>query len=310
MMKILKLWNSRPETPAENSRECGTNKKGKCTMKPTRPLRFAQNGAKRIPQGLVLVIAIMFLHYSADADTNKVDLGSASSFAVLGGSGITVAGAVNSTVITGDIGTFPTTTITGLGNVVLNGTNHAGDGVTQTAKGDLTLSYLDAVGRTPTTYYGVIDLAGYILTSGVYNASSTLGITGILTLDAGGDPDAVWIFQIGSTLTTANNSQILLSNGAQAANIFWQVGSSATLGTDSYFAGTILALDSITLTTGATVDGRVLARNALVTLDSNTINAVPEPGSTLLIGLGAAMVFVIRRQFPGLKAAGKDDSQK
>jgi hypothetical protein len=310
MMKILKLWNSKPEIPTENSRECETTKKGKCTMKPTRPLRFTHTGTKRIRTGIVFAIAIMFMHHPAAADTNKVDLGSASSFAVLGGSGITVAGPVNSTVITGDIGTFPTTTITGLGNVVLNGTNHAGDGVTQTAKGDLTLSYMDAARRTPTTYYGAAyDLVGLTLTSGVYNGTGSFAITGALTLDAGGDPNAVWIFQMVSTLTTASGSQIILTNGAQAANVFWQCGSSATLGTDSYFAGTILALDSITLTTGATVDGRVLARNALVTLDNNTINAVPEPGSTLLIGLGAAMVFVIRREFPGLKSAGKDASQ-
>jgi len=275
-------------------------------MKATLPLRFATNGSKRIPQGIILTVAMIFLQYSALAETNKVDLASSSGFAVLGGAGITVAGAVNTTVITGDIGTFPTTTITGLGNVVLNGTNHAGDAVTQAAKTNLTLAYQDAVGRTPTTSYGVIDLAGYTLTSGVYNASSSLGVTGILTLDASGDPNAVWIFQIGSTLTTANNSQIMLINGAQANNVFWQVGSDATLGTYSDFSGNILALGSITLTTGATVDGRVLARNGLVALDNNTINAIPEPASTLLLGLGAAVILVARRRFPYRKIFDSD----
>jgi hypothetical protein len=208
-----------------------------------------------------------------------------------------VATPVNSTVITGDIGTFATTTLSGFENVVLTGVNHAGDGVTQTAKSHLTLAYQDAVGRIPTTYYGAIDLGGLTLLSGVFNGSSSFAITGALTLDAGGDPDSVWIFQAGSTLITAGNSHVILVNGAQAANIFWQVGSSATLGTYSDFAGTIMALESITLTTGAKMDGRALARNGAVTLDNNTINAIPEPASALLVGFGAVMVFAIRRQF-------------
>lgn len=275
-------------------------------MKATLPLKFVQTGVKRIPQGIVLAIAILFLHHSASAETNKVDLASSSSFAVLAGAGVTVAGPVNSTVITGDIGTFPTTTITGFENVVQTGVNHAGDGVTQTAKDDLTLAYNDAVGRSATTYYGAIDLGGYNLVSGVYNGSSSVGITGTLTFDAGGDPNAVWIFQIGSSLTTANNSQILLANGAQAANIFWQVGSTATLGTYSDFSGSILALSTITLTTGATVDGRVLSLNGSVILDNNTINAVPEPASALLIGLGTTVIFVARRRFPCRKIFDND----
>jgi hypothetical protein len=133
-----------------------------------------------------------------------------------------------------------------------------------------------------------------------------VGITGTLTFDAGGDPNAVWIFQIGSSLTTANNSQILLANGAQAANIFWQVGSTATLGTYSDFSGSILALSTITLTTGATVDGRVLSLNGSVILDNNTINAVPEPASALLIGLGTTVIFVARRRFPCRKIFDND----
>jgi hypothetical protein len=180
--------------------------------------------------------------------------------------------------------------------------NHAGDSVTQTAKDDLTLSYNDAVGRTPDVLYGAAyELGGSTLLSGVYNGSSSFAITGALTLDAGDDPDSVWIFQIGSTLDTAVGSQIILVNGAQANNVFWQVGSSATLGTDSYFAGNILALTSITLNSGATVDGRLLAQNGTVTLSNNTVNAIPEPASMLLIAMGATVIFAVRQRFPSRK---------
>lgn len=277
-------------------------------MKVTQPLKFTHNGTKRIRAGLIFTLAIMFLNLTAAAETNKVDLASTSDFAVLAGAGITVAGAINSTTITGDIGTFPTTTITGFEKVTLTGVNHAGDGVTQAAKTNLTLAYNNAVGRSATTSYGAIDLGGSNLISGVYYGSSSFAITGALTLDAGGDPNAVWIFQIGSTLITGSGSQIILTNGAQAANIFWQVGTAATLGTYSDFAGTIMAMDAITLTTGATVNGRVLSRNGAVILDNNVINAIPEPASTLLIGLGAAIIFVARRRFPYRKIFDSDRS--
>ena len=198
-----------------------------------------------------------------------VNLGTATSFAVLAGSGITNTGP---TTITGDVGTFPTPTETGFGSVTIIGTNHIGDAVTQAAKTDLVTAYNDAASRTPaTTVSG--DIGGQTLTPGVYNSSSSLGITGTLTLDAQGDPNAVFIFQIGSTLTTASGSSVVLINGAQACNVFWQIGSSATLGTGSTFQGTILALASITATTGVVVTGRLLARNGAVTLDTNTITA-------------------------------------
>jgi uncharacterized repeat protein (TIGR01451 family) len=196
-----------------------------------------------------------------------VNLGTATSFAVLAGSGITNTGP---TTITGDVGTFPTTTETGFGSVTLIGTNHAGDAVTQGAKTDLTTAYNDAAGRGPTIPVSG-DIGGQTLVPGVYNSASSLGITGTLTLDAEGDPDAVFIFQMVSTLVTASGSNVNLINGAQACNVFWQVGSSATLGTGSAFRGNILALTSITATTGATVEGRLLARNGAVTLDTNTI---------------------------------------
>ena len=199
-----------------------------------------------------------------------VGLGSATSFAVLGGTTVTNTG---STVITGDLGVSPGAAVTGFppGSLV-DGTEHVADAVALQAQADLTTAYNDAAGRTPPTADETgVDLGGQTLVGGVYNASTAMALTGTLTLDAEGNPDAVFIFQAGSTLTTATDSTVRLINGAQACNVFWQVGSSATLGTSTTFVGTILALTSATLNTSATVDGRVLARNGAVTLDSNTI---------------------------------------
>ena len=200
----------------------------------------------------------------------KVALGSAATFEVLAGSGITIAGAVNSTAVTGDIGTFPTTTETGLGNLVLTGVNHAGDATTAQAKLDLVTAYNNAAGQAVTATIPT-QLGSTTLGPGVYNsASGTFGITGALTLDAGGDQNAVFIFKMASTLITAASSSVVLANGANACNVFWQVGSSATLGTSSSLVGTILALTSITLNTSASMNGRLLARNGAVTMDTNT----------------------------------------
>lgn len=193
-------------------------------------------------------------------------LGTAGSFAVLAGAGITNTGP---TTIKGDVGSYPTTTQTGFGSVTLSGgTNHAGDAVTQGAKTDLTTAYNTAAGSGPTTPVAA-DLGGQTLTPGVYNSASSLGLTGTLTLS--GTSSDVWIFQAGSTLTTASGSSVVFIGGATACNVFWQIGSSATIGTGSAFKGVIMALDSITVTTGATIDGRALARNGAVTLDTDTI---------------------------------------
>jgi hypothetical protein len=144
-----------------------------------------------------------------------------------------------------------------------------------TAQGDLTTAYNNAAGAAGGAVLAP-DIGGLApFPPGVYKTTSaqpSLGITGILTLDGKGDPNAVWIFQIVSTLTTAStNSQVILINGASSHNVFWQVGSSATLGTSTTFAGTIMAQASITLTTGATLNGRALARTGAVTLDTNTV---------------------------------------
>ncbi|MCE9549196.1 DUF3494 domain-containing protein [Candidatus Nomurabacteria bacterium] len=172
-------------------------------------------------------------------------------------------------------GSFPTLTQTGFGTVTLNGTNHLGDATTQGAKTDLTTAYNDAAGQ-PLSGTISADLGGQTLTAGVYrdnDAPDSLAITGTLILDAAGDANAIFIFQSGSTLVTSAGSEVVLINGAQACNVFWQVGSSATLGTNSEFKGTILALSSITDNGGSVVEGRFLARNGAVTLNNTTIVA-------------------------------------
>lgn len=205
---------------------------------------------------------------AASAATAKVGLGTATSFAVVAGSTITNTGP---SVIAGNIGLSPGTSIIGFPpGVQSSGVTDQTTAVALQAESDTTTAYLDAAGRTPFTV-APSDLGGSTLTSGVYESASAMALSGSLTLNGGGNADAVFIFQAGSTLITASGSRVVLENGAQACNVFWQVGSSATLGTTSNFVGTILALTSATLNTGATVQGRVLARNGAVTLDSNTI---------------------------------------
>jgi hypothetical protein len=189
-------------------------------------------------------------------------------FSVLAGSSITNTG---SSVINGDLGISPGSSITGFLPGVINGTRHVADAAAIQAKTDLTTAYNNAAGKTPVSTVAT-ELGGTTKTAGVYNsADGTFGITGTLTLDAQGDPDAVFIFKTASTLITAASSNVFLVNGAQACNVFWRVGSSATLGTNSTFKGSIMALTSITLTTGANVNGSLLARNGAVTLDTNIV---------------------------------------
>jgi hypothetical protein len=194
-------------------------------------------------------------------------------FSVLAGSAVTNTG---STVVSGDVGVSPGTAVSGFPPGLASGAIHTADGPATQAQTALTAAYVDAAGRSGSTSVAG-DLVGQTLTAGIYKSTSSLAISGDVTLDAHGNPDAVFIFQISSTLTTGSGSHVVLANGAKACNVFWQVGSSATLGTFSVFKGNILALTSITITTGVNLEGRALARNGAVTLDTDVITGCSCP---------------------------------
>jgi hypothetical protein len=222
----------------------------------------------RVRVAVALVTLLVPAALASTAQAASVPLGTADGFAVLAGTTVTNTGP---SVISGDLGVSPGAAVTGFPpGTVTAGTIHAADAVASQAKGDLVTAYNDAAGRSSTATISA-DLAGSTLTPGVYTSASSLGLSGDLTLDARGDPNAVFVFQAGSTLTAGSASRVLLVGGAQSCNVFWQVGSSATIGTSSAFAGNILALTSISLTTGARLNGRALARDGAVTLDTNTV---------------------------------------
>jgi hypothetical protein len=197
-------------------------------------------------------------------------LGTAKNFAVLGGSTVTNTG---SSVVTGDLGVWPGSAITGFPPGNVSGVIHTTDAVAQQAQSDVTTAYNSLSGQACDANLTGQDLGGKTLTSGVYCFSSSAQLTGTLKLNAQGNPDAVFIFKMGSTLTTASGSRVVMVNGGQSCNVFWRVGTSATIGTTTQLVGNVLALSSITLTTGANLNGRALARNAAVTMDTNNIAA-------------------------------------
>jgi hypothetical protein len=237
---------------------------------------------------------------SVKADT--INLGTAATFAVLGGSTVTNTGPTN---VFGDLGVSPGSSITGFPPGIVHGAIHDNDATAANAQADLTNAYNTAAGKACNVTLTGTDLGGLTLTPGVYCFASSAQLTGTLILNAQGDPNAFFLFQMGSTLTTASSSDVDVINGGQDANVFWQVGSSATLGTDTAFAGNILALTSITLDTRASIQcGRALARNGAVTMDNNVVSIdsgcesgggrTPEPGTLSLLAMGSSGIAFLR----------------
>ena len=265
-------------------------------MRQTSLLTALDNAAKRIFPGLGIALAVALPHLNATAQ-GVMHLGTGNNFAVLAGSTVTSSG--NTAIIGGNVGVSPGTAVTGFapGTIAAPYSIIAGGPVAAQAEADLVTAYDYAAGLAPTQVLTGEDLGGLTLTPGVYFFASSAGLTGTVTLNNEGNPGGVFVFQIGSTLTTASSSEVVLENGAQAGNVFWQVGSSATLGTGTSFEGSILAQDSITLDTGANLTGSVLAMNGGVTLDDNTVTAVAEPGTLLLLGIGLGAFFVFGRRF-------------
>jgi type VI secretion system secreted protein VgrG len=227
--------------------------------------RSKRAGRSRV---LVLLLSALPFLFSAPAASQAPSLGSAETYAVLAGSTVTSTGP---TMITGDLGVSPGTAVTGLPPGTMTGTLHAGDALALRAQGDLTKAYNALAGAPRTATLTGQDLGGRTLTAGVYAFAASAPLNGVLTLDAQNNPNAVFVFQIGSTLLAAINSSVRVINGAQDANVFWLVGSSATLAAGVAFRGNIIALSSITLGQGARVSGRALARTAAVTMDSSSV---------------------------------------
>jgi hypothetical protein len=225
-------------------------------------------GVKNV-NGVALASNYVWTFTTGACGQAPVVLRGADNFAVLAGSTVTNTGL---TTVTGDLGVSPGTAVVGFGPGVVVGTQHAGDPTAAQAIADLTTAFNDAAGRTLCPVAVAGNLGGQTLTPGLYKSTSSLAVSsGDLTLDAQGDSTGIFIFQMASTLMTTSGRQVILIGGAKASHVFWQVGTSATIGSTSTFQGTIMADQAIMLSTGATLNGRALARIAAVTLDTDVV---------------------------------------
>jgi hypothetical protein len=245
--------------------------------------------------GLTLAAGLAFAAVPAAAQASAVLLGTAAPFVVLAGSTATNTGP---SVLNGELGLSPGTSLPGFNAAVVNGATHNNDAVAAQAQASLTTAYDTAAGQPSPVDLTGQDLGGLTLTAGNYAFSTSAQLTGALVLDAQGDPNAQFVFQIGSTLTTASASSVVMINGGSPCNVYWQIASSATLGSTTAFQGNLMAYTSITLNNRATVLGRALARNGAVTLDDNVLDAsacntgsstpTPTDGATPATGGGGS----------------------
>jgi hypothetical protein len=256
---------------------------------------------------LVLLALLALVGFQAQVRADYNYLGSAQNFAVLGGSAVTNTGP---SVLNGDLGVSPGSTISGFPLGIVNGAVHQTDGVAGQAQSDLTTGFNNLCALPVTQDLTGQDLEGKVLLPGVYNFSAAAALshstTGILTLNGNNETDPLFVFLMGSTLTTASNTAVDVINTTDFCDIYWVAGSSITLGSGTDFQGNAVAHDSVTLDTGADIlNGGALARTAAVTLDTNTITVapcfqnetpLPEPGTLALLGLGLPMMLAFRRR--------------
>lgn len=235
----------------------------------TRSIAVPLAGVMTALTAILVIVAVSFSSPARAAGPSDVLLGTSARFAVLAADGVTNTG---TTTVTGDVGSFATTTVTDNGAILPPGNVRRGpDTVVSIAKGDLLTAYTQAAGAQTSTSALGPDIGNQTLTGGTYNRAGSLGFTGPLTLDGENDPNSVFIIQVGADFTTATGASVLLTRGAQACHVYWQIGNDAVVQVGTAFKGNLLVENDISALTGATFEGRLLSNDGAVTLDTNTI---------------------------------------